>query len=107
MQQEQQREQPLGVFWNKNSSKTGEFISGVLKFKTGQELEVVLFQNKNKQNDKSPDWYMWKSKPKESQFKPYNNQQPQYPTTTYPRQSNEPTNAPLGNLEEGIDIQQV
>lgn len=65
---EQQNNEPLGVLWVKKKKDGNTFLTGVLKGKSG-EIEIVAFKNKNKKNENSPDFYIWKSEPKEQKPK--------------------------------------
>ena len=49
----------LGVLWNKTSAK-GDYMTGVIN---GER--VVVFRNGKKQSEKSPDWRVLKSQPRE------------------------------------------
>lgn len=48
----------LGALWERTGSK-GPFMTG-----TVNGVDVVVFKNTKKTNDKAPDWRVLKSKPK-------------------------------------------
>lgn len=49
----------LGALWEKSGVK-GPYMTGTIN-----GVNVVLFKNGNKRNEKSPDWRVMKSKPRE------------------------------------------
>ena len=49
----------LGALWLKTGRK-GDYMTGEIN-----GVKVVCFKNGNKRSDKSPDWRVMKSKPKE------------------------------------------
>lgn len=49
----------IGALWEK-SGKKGPYMTGTIN---GEH--VVLFRNRNKRSDKSPDWRVLKSQPRE------------------------------------------
>lgn len=49
----------IGALWEKSSAK-GPYMTGTIN---GEK--VVLFKNGQKRSDKSPDWRVLKSKPRE------------------------------------------
>jgi len=58
---EQKNPDEIGALWVKTSPK-GEYMTGTIN---GER--VVLFRNAKKASDKSPDWRVLKSKPREAQ----------------------------------------
>ena len=49
----------LGVLWKRESKGGEKYLTGTLKFadavKPGQEVQVIIFSNKNKKMDNHPD----------------------------------------------------
>lgn len=60
------RENELGALWQKKSEKDGStFLSGKIQV-NGEQIDVVVFRNTYKQaGEKSPDWRIYKSQPRE------------------------------------------
>lgn len=58
------REDELGALWEKEGSN-GLYMTGKIN---GQS--VVVFKNRQKKNDKHPDWRVLKAKPRTEQPKP-------------------------------------
>lgn len=58
-------ENQLGVLWAKKSSRGSEYFSGVLEMTETGKLNIVIFPNLNKKSEKSPDYIILKSKPRE------------------------------------------
>lgn len=50
----------IGALWEKTGAK-GPYMTGTIG-----DVKVVLFKNGNKRSDKSPDWRVLKSKPKDT-----------------------------------------
>ena len=63
------RENEVGALWVKKSERDGsKFFSGKLNV-NGEQIDVVVFQNTFKQpGEKSPDWRIYKSLPKEGGY---------------------------------------
>jgi len=62
-QQKTQNEE-LGALWKRTSQQGQKYLAGHLKvgeFGEEQTVKVVVFQNRNKSNDKQPDFRMYKS----------------------------------------------
>jgi uncharacterized protein (DUF736 family) len=53
----------LGALWKKKSA-TQTYLTGHLSFEDGERINVVVFSNKNKKNDKAPDFRIYVSEPK-------------------------------------------
>lgn len=54
----------LGAMWNKSGSN-GPYMSGEVEV-NGVKVRVVAFVNTYKDDDKKPDWILYKSTPRES-----------------------------------------
>lgn len=50
----------LGALWKKKSA-TQTYLTGHLSFEDGERINVVVFSNKNKKNDKAPDFRVYVS----------------------------------------------
>jgi uncharacterized protein (DUF736 family) len=59
------REDELGALWLKEG-KNGTYMSGKLTTPGGEEVQVVVFKNNYKKEEKHPDYRILKSKPKEA-----------------------------------------
>jgi uncharacterized protein (DUF736 family) len=62
-QQKTQNEE-LGALWKRTSQQGQKYLAGHLKvgeFGEEQTVKVVVFQNRNKSNEKQPDFRMYKS----------------------------------------------
>lgn len=59
----------LGALWKKKSA-TQTYLTGHLSFEDGERINVVVFSNKNKKNDKAPDFRVYVSEPKTQAAKP-------------------------------------
>lgn len=59
----------LGALWKKKSA-TQTYLTGHLSFEDGERINVVIFSNKNKKNDKAPDFRVYVSEPKTQAAKP-------------------------------------
>lgn len=53
-------EREIGAFWTKDSSN-GKFLTGSISI-DGSKIRVVMFPNRNKNNDKAPDYRLYVSK---------------------------------------------
>jgi len=53
----------LGALWKKKST-TQTYLTGHLSFEDGERINVVVFSNKNKKNDKAPDFRIYVSEQK-------------------------------------------
>lgn len=53
----------LGALWKKKSA-TQTYLTGHLSFEDGERINVVIFSNKNKKNDKAPDFRVYVSEQK-------------------------------------------
>ena len=54
----------LGACWEKQG-QYGTYMTGLLEI-DGVKIPIVLFKTKEKKSEKSPDWRILKSKPKEA-----------------------------------------
>jgi hypothetical protein len=68
----------LGALWKKKSKAGMSFLSGYINDHDGQRIDVVVFANSKKSNEKAPDYRLYVSKPLESK-------------TSAPTQANTPT----------------
>lgn len=59
----------LGALWKKKSA-TQTYLTGHLSFEDGERINVVVFSNKNKKNDKAPDFRIYVSEQKQQGSKP-------------------------------------
>jgi uncharacterized protein (DUF736 family) len=59
----------LGALWKKKGA-TQTYLTGHLSFEDGERINVVVFSNKNKKNDKAPDFRVYVSEPKAQASKP-------------------------------------
>lgn len=57
-----EKQQELGALWVRTGAK-GEYMTGTLTI-DGIAIKVVAFTNKNKKNEKEPDWRILRSVPK-------------------------------------------
>ena len=56
-------EKPIGALWVSYTKSDSEYLSGYIEI-DGIQHRIVAFTNK-KRNDKSPDFNIYKAKPKE------------------------------------------
>ncbi|NBW13917.1 MAG: hypothetical protein EBR82_38530 [Caulobacteraceae bacterium] len=56
----------LGALWKKKSKTGMSFLSGYINDHDGQRIDIVVFANGNKKNEKAPDYRLYVSKPLES-----------------------------------------
>jgi hypothetical protein len=56
----------LGALWKKKSKTGLSFLSGYINDHDGQRIDVVVFANSKKTNEKAPDYRLYVSKPLES-----------------------------------------
>lgn len=59
----------LGALWKKKSKTGLSFLSGYINDHDGQRIDVVVFANSKKTNEKAPDYRLYVSKPLESKTK--------------------------------------
>ena len=57
----------LGALWKKKSKTGLSFLSGYINDHDGQRIDVVVFANTKKSNEKAPDYRLYVSKPLEKQ----------------------------------------
>jgi hypothetical protein len=60
----------LGALWKKKSKTGMSFLSGYINDHDGQRIDVVVFANSKKTNEKAPDYRLYVSKPLDNQNKP-------------------------------------
>jgi hypothetical protein len=60
----------LGALWKKKSKAGMSFLSGYINDHDGQRIDVVVFANSKKTNEKAPDYRLYVSKPLDNQNKP-------------------------------------
>ena len=57
----------MGAFWRRQSQKGQKYLSGHVTLKTEdcseQKVKVVVFSNKNKSNERAPDYCVYASTP--------------------------------------------
>jgi uncharacterized protein (DUF736 family) len=53
----------LGALWKKKSKTGLSFLSGYINDHDGQRIDVVVFANSKKTNEKAPDYRLYVSKP--------------------------------------------
>ena len=63
------KNQELGALWKKKSKAGMSFLSGYINDHDGQRIEVVVFANSKKTNEKAPDYRLYVSKPLDNQNK--------------------------------------
>lgn len=56
----------LGALWKKKSKAGMSFLSGYINDHDGQRIDVVVFANSKKTNEKAPDYRLYVSKPLEN-----------------------------------------
>jgi len=56
----------LGALWKKKSKTGMSFLSGYINDHDGQRIDVVVFANSKKTNEKAPDYRLYVSKPLEN-----------------------------------------
>lgn len=66
----------LGALWKKKSKAGMSFLSGYINDHDGQRIDVVVFANSKKTNEKAPDYRLYVSKPLDSQSKTTASAQP-------------------------------
>ena len=57
--------QQLGALWKKSKNEK-EYMSGVIRDMRG-DIQIVIFQNDNKENDSQPDYLIYRSEPRPSE----------------------------------------
>ena len=57
----------LGALWKKKSKTGMSFLSGYINDHDGQRIDIVVFANGNKKNEKAPDYRLYVSKPLNSE----------------------------------------
>ena len=55
----------LGALWKKKSKTGMSFLSGYINDHDGQRIDVVVFANSKKSNEKAPDYRLYVSRPLE------------------------------------------
>jgi hypothetical protein len=60
------KNQELGALWKKKSKTGMSFLSGYINDHDGQRIDVVVFANSKKSNEKAPDYRLYVSKPLEN-----------------------------------------
>jgi len=63
---QQNKNQELGALWKKKSKAGMSFLSGYINDHDGQRIDIVVFANGNKKNEKAPDYRLYVSKPLEN-----------------------------------------
>lgn len=53
----------IGAAWARESEKTGKYLTGVIEL-LGEDIPVVIFKNSKKEEDKHPDYIIYRSEPK-------------------------------------------
>jgi uncharacterized protein (DUF736 family) len=66
----------LGALWKKKSKAGMSFLSGYINDHDGQRIDVVVFANSKKTNEKAPDYRLYVSKPLDNQNKTTTSAQP-------------------------------
>lgn len=56
----------LGALWKKKSKAGMSFLSGYINDHDGQRIDIVVFANSKKTNEKAPDYRLYVSKPLEN-----------------------------------------
>ena len=64
-----QNQNELGALWKKKSNAGMSFLSGYINDHDGQRIDVVVFANSKKTNEKAPDYRLYVSKPLDNQNK--------------------------------------
>lgn len=59
----------LGALWKKKSKMGMSFLSGYINDHDGQRIDVVVFANSKKTNERAPDYRLYVSKPLDNQNK--------------------------------------
>jgi hypothetical protein len=65
MSDDKEKAVSIGALWEKNSSKGLKFFSGQIEVNE-EKIQIVVFKNDYKKEDKHPDWKIFISKPKDS-----------------------------------------
>lgn len=65
-QNQQNKNQELGALWKKKSKAGMSFLSGYINDHDGQRIDIVVFANGNKKNEKAPDYRLYISRPLEN-----------------------------------------
>jgi uncharacterized protein (DUF736 family) len=59
----------LGALWKKKSKAGMSFLSGYINDHDGQRIDIVVFANSKKTNEKAPDYRLYVSKSLDNQNK--------------------------------------
>jgi uncharacterized protein (DUF736 family) len=59
------KEDKLGALWQKSSDR-GDYFSGQIEI-NGVKHDIVIFSNGYKEEEKHPDWIIYKSQPRQAQ----------------------------------------
>ena len=65
----------IGALWLRKSAAGNKYLSGHVETAEGEGIEeektrVIVFANKNKKNDKAPDYRIYKSEPQQAAESP-------------------------------------
>jgi hypothetical protein len=53
----------IGALWKQRSKKDNEqYLKGALYLPFYSDIKIVMFKNKEKKNENSPDWFLFESK---------------------------------------------
>lgn len=74
MAEQQQQNTSLGALWGKKTKNNDDYYTGNVEI-NGQKVKIVVFQNKRKNNESSPDLIIYESR---SNFQNQNNKQQDY-----------------------------
>ena len=59
------QEREIGALW-KNEGRNQKYLSGHIKNEDGSSQKVVIFSNKNRNNEKAPHFRVYKSKDRDA-----------------------------------------
>ena len=59
----------LGALWKKKSKAGMSFLSGYINDHDGQRIDIVVFANGKKTNERAPDYRLYVSRPLDNQNK--------------------------------------
>ena len=86
--QSEWREREIGALW-KNEGRNQKYLSGHIKHSDGSTEKVVVFSNKNRNNDKAPHFRIYKSKDRDASSSYSSNNQSSQQSPVAETQDNE------------------
>ncbi len=71
-------EKSIGALWEKGTGDK-KYFSGEIENEKGEKSQIVVFRNSYKEQEKHPDWKIFKSVPKEERASSPISKQPEEP----------------------------